>query len=86
MSDPGRLAMQARQRDLLVELATALRDGAPSSLDPMFAADWKAAGDDATRLRVILDQVASLTDQQAVARWQARPGRQHGGLAGTTRQ
>ncbi len=37
MSDPGRLAMQARQRELLVELATALRDGAPDSLDPVFA-------------------------------------------------
>ena len=69
MSDPGRLAMQARQRELLVELATALRDGAPDSLDPVFAAEWKAAADDEARLRVVLDQVAILTDQQAVARW-----------------
>jgi dGTPase len=68
MSDPGRLAMQARQRELLVELATALRDRAPESLDPVFAADWKAAPDDAARLRVVLDQVAILTDQQAIAR------------------
>jgi dGTPase len=68
MSDTGRLAMQARQRDMLVELATALRDGAPDSLDAVFAAEWKAAGDDAARLRVVLDQVAILTDQQAVAR------------------
>jgi dGTPase len=73
MSDPGRLAMQARQRELLVELATALRDRAPESLDPVFAADWKAAPDDAARLRVVLDQVAILTDQQAIAR--------HGALA-----
>jgi dGTPase len=68
MSDPGRLAMQARQRELLVELATALRAGAPESLDPVFAAEWKAAADDAARLRVVVDQVAILTDQQAIAR------------------
>jgi dGTPase len=71
MSDPGRLAMQARQRELLVELATALRDGAPESLDPVFALDWAAAPDDASRLRVVLDQVAILTDHQAVARHRA---------------
>ena len=71
MSDPGRLAMQARQRELLVELATALCEGAPESLDPVFAADWAAAPDDAARLRVVLDQVSILTDQQAVARHRA---------------
>jgi dGTPase len=74
MSDPGRLAMQARQRELLVELATALRAGAPESLDPVFAAEWKAAPDDAARVRVVLDQVAILTDQQAVARHRAIAG------------
>jgi ABC-type branched-subunit amino acid transport system ATPase component len=80
MSDPGRLAMQARQRELLVELATALRDRAPESLDPVFAADWKSAPDDAARLRVVLDQVAILTDQQAIARLQVQrsaPDSQH---------
>ncbi|GAA5121344.1 deoxyguanosinetriphosphate triphosphohydrolase [Pseudonocardia adelaidensis] len=74
MSDPGRLAMQARQRELLVALATALRDGAPGSLDPVFAAEWKAAADDAARVRVVLDQVAILTDQQAIARHRAIAG------------
>jgi dGTPase len=74
MSDPGRLAMQARQRALLVERATALRAGAPGSLDPVFAAEWKAAADDVARLRVVLDQVAILTDQQAVARHRAIAG------------
>ncbi len=33
----------------------------------MFAPLWKAAGDDAARLRVVIDQVASLTDPAAVA-------------------
>jgi dGTPase len=68
MSDPDRLAMQARQRELLAELAAALLAGAPDALDPVFALAWAEAGDDAQRLRVVLDQVAVLTDQQAVAR------------------
>jgi dGTPase len=68
MSDPDRLAMQARQRELLVELASALCAGAPDTLDPVFAENWEAAPDDAARLRVVLDQVAMLTDHQAIAR------------------
>ena len=68
MSDLGRLAMQARQRELLAELAAALLAGAPGTLDPVFVEDWAGAAGDAARLRVVLDQVAILTDQQAVAR------------------
>ncbi|GEL16919.1 deoxyguanosinetriphosphate triphosphohydrolase [Pseudonocardia asaccharolytica] len=71
MSDPVRLAMQARQRTLLAELAEALLAGAPATLDPVRAEDWSAAPDDAARLRVIVDQIAMLTDQQAVA-WHGR--------------
>jgi dGTPase len=33
----------------------------------MFAPMWKGAGDDAARLRVVIDQVASLTDPAALA-------------------
>jgi dGTPase len=68
MSDPRRLAMQARQRELLAELGTALLAGAPAALDPVLAQDWTDAADDAARLRVVVDQVALLTDQQAIAR------------------
>ncbi|HET6257252.1 deoxyguanosinetriphosphate triphosphohydrolase [Pseudonocardia sp.] len=68
MSDPDRLAMQARQRELLAELGSALLAKAPDALDPVFAEDWAGATDDAARLRVVLDQVAVLTDQQAIAR------------------
>jgi dGTPase len=74
MSDPDRLDMQARQRELLVELAIALLDGAPRTLDPVFGPDWTRAPDDAARRRVVLDQVAVLTDQQAVARHAALVG------------
>jgi dGTPase len=68
MSDPRRLAMQARQRELLAELGAALLTGAPAALDPVLAEAWAAAPDDAARLRVVVDQVALLTDRQAVAR------------------
>jgi dGTPase len=56
-----------RQRGLLVELVEELCRRAPDHLDGMFAPMWKAAGTDAARLRVVIDQVASLTDPAAVA-------------------
>ena len=68
MSDPGRLAMQSDQRALLAELAAALLAKAPDVLDPVFVEAWNGAADDAGRLRVVVDQVAMLTDQQAVTR------------------
>lgn len=68
MRDPDRLARQARQRELLAELFVLLMKQAPDSLDLMFHPAWQAADDEATRVRVVIDQVASLTDNQAV-RW-----------------
>jgi dGTPase len=62
--------MQARQREQLSELATAVRDHAPESLEPWLADEWAAASDDVARLRVVVDQVASLTDTSALAWWQ----------------
>ena len=40
---------------------------APDELDPMFRADHAEAADDAARLRVVVDQIASLTDHSAWA-------------------
>jgi dGTPase len=71
MSDPRRLAMQAAQRELLTELAHGLCRAAPSELDPALQAQWQAAGNDAARLRAVVDQVALLTDAQAIG-WHAR--------------
>ncbi|WP_208012562.1 deoxyguanosinetriphosphate triphosphohydrolase [Cellulomonas shaoxiangyii] len=56
-----------RQREMLADLVEVLSDRAPVALEPPFAADWRAAADDAERLRVVVDQVASLTDVSAVA-------------------
>ncbi len=67
MSDPRRLEMQSRQRDLLHDLVAALCARGPGALDPARAEDWTAAPDDRARLRVVIDQVATLTDPQAHA-------------------
>ncbi|QGK69296.1 deoxyguanosinetriphosphate triphosphohydrolase [Allosaccharopolyspora coralli] len=67
LSDPERLRMQERQRVLVAELVEAVLDGAPESLDPVFLLAWGRGGSDAERLRVVVDQIASLTDAQAVA-------------------
>lgn len=60
-----------RQRELLADLVEVLSDRAPVALETPFAADWDRASDDAARLRVVIDQVASLTDVSAAA-WHAR--------------
>jgi dGTPase len=70
-----RVALMDRQRELVSELVEALLARAPASLDPAFADDWEAAADDAARLRVVVDQVASLTDASAVT-WHDRLVRQ----------
>jgi dGTPase len=67
MSDPVRLAMQASQRELIAELVDALYVRAPEALDPAFRPAWEAATDDSGKLRVVVDQVALLTDAQATA-------------------
>lgn len=66
MSDSDRLALQARQRELLARLVAALAHRAPDALEAAFRPAWHTAPDDAARLRVIVDQVAALTDAQAV--------------------
>ncbi|MBW8483503.1 deoxyguanosinetriphosphate triphosphohydrolase [Actinomadura parmotrematis] len=60
--------IRARQRELITELAALLLAGAPATLDPAFRAAFEAAGDDAARLRAVVDQLASLTDTSAIAR------------------
>ncbi|GIG62360.1 deoxyguanosinetriphosphate triphosphohydrolase-like protein [Longispora fulva] len=71
MRRPGAEPGYARQRELLSELVHALTVRSPDALDPVFAPLWRAAPDDAARLRVVIDQVASLTDPGAVV-WHRR--------------
>ena len=67
MANVTRQPMYVRQREVLTALADKLLAIAPAHLDVEFATDWNAAADDAARKRVIVDQVASLTDQAAWA-------------------
>ncbi|MFK3983936.1 deoxyguanosinetriphosphate triphosphohydrolase [Micromonospora sp. NPDC050397] len=71
MRRPGADRWYARQRQVITELVHALTVRAPDALDPVFAPLWRTAGTDAARLRVVIDQVASLTDPAAVA-WHHR--------------
>lgn len=71
MSANSRRPLYRQQRDVLCELADVLLWTGPRNLEPGFAADWDDAGDDAARKRAVVDQVASLTDQSALA-WHER--------------
>ncbi|GAB3577845.1 deoxyguanosinetriphosphate triphosphohydrolase [Leifsonia lichenia] len=71
MSKNTRQPIYAQQRQILTTLADLLYSRGPAELDPGFAEDWKDAGDDTQRKRVIVDQVASLTDQSALS-WYER--------------
>jgi len=52
-------------QDTVITTLAEWYDAHPRGLDPMFAADHTEAADDAARLRVIADQIASLTDHSA---------------------
>jgi dGTPase len=71
MTASDRAPLYARQQEMLHELVAGLHAGAPDSLDASFRADWSAARDDGERLRVVVDQVASLTDASAHV-WHSR--------------
>ncbi|MDX3224469.1 deoxyguanosinetriphosphate triphosphohydrolase [Streptomyces sp. ME19-01-6] len=61
-------AVRADQRVIIAELGEVLIARAPVGLDPQFRAlfdEADAAGDDAGRLRAIVDQIAALTDASA---------------------
>jgi dGTPase len=60
-----------RQREVIAELVAVLADRGADELEGHFAADWHEASDDAARLRVVVDQVAALTDLRALA-WHTR--------------
>lgn len=73
MSKDERQPTYIRQRTLLTELLDTLwNDGVGSAaLEPAYTADFLAADDDASAKRVVVDQVASLTDASAIA-WHSR--------------
>lgn len=54
------------QRELLKGLVSRLIESAPQGLETFFLDQWHDAHEDAARLRVVVDQVASLTDMGAI--------------------
>ncbi|MEJ5915333.1 deoxyguanosinetriphosphate triphosphohydrolase [Pseudokineococcus sp. 1T1Z-3] len=66
-----RQPVYVHQRELLAELVDALCSRGPEVFEPAYAADLAAADGDDARLRVVVDQVAALTDVSAAA-WHER--------------
>jgi dGTPase len=56
-----------KQQQLIAELVTVVREKAPESLESFFLQEWQRAGSEREKLRVVIDQVASLTDVGAYA-------------------
>jgi dGTPase len=57
----------AKQQVLIKELVEMLYKYADTHLDSIFAKDWAVATNDTERMRIVIDQIASLTDPGAYA-------------------
>jgi dGTPase len=66
MATDERVGVMAEQRDVVRSLVEAYAASPAERLDAPFRADHDAAADDGERLRVLVDQVASLTDVRAL--------------------
>jgi dGTPase len=62
-----RIDVHTRQREVVADLVVGYQQDPVGRLDPDLFGDWKAADSDAEALRVVVDQVASLTDVRALA-------------------
>lgn len=65
MRSDDRAGPLSRQRELLLALVEVLDKSDGEELEAEFALDFEHAADDAARRRVVIDQVASLTDASA---------------------
>ncbi|MCW4459639.1 deoxyguanosinetriphosphate triphosphohydrolase [Microbacterium sp. MPKO10] len=72
MSSDARQPIYRQQREILLALAERLWSSDGAGLDVGFAAEWRVAPSDAVRKRIVVDQIASLTDQGAVALYENR--------------
>ncbi|MEX3504894.1 deoxyguanosinetriphosphate triphosphohydrolase [Corynebacterium sp. LK2510] len=64
MDMPAHLRRQDRQRDRIYRVHSYMRAGAPGTLDTMYQQWWAMAQTDAERERVIVDQIASMTESR----------------------
>jgi dGTPase len=67
MQRAGAEDIYRKQREIIQDLVEALLVDSTQHLDPVFAELYESAFDDTTRLRVVVDQVASLTDRSVIA-------------------
>lgn len=65
MRSEQRTSLMARQREVIADLYGYFSTR-PDAMEPMFAGDFAAATDDSARVRVVCDQIASLTDGSAL--------------------
>lgn len=61
-SDSRHRARQDRQRERIHRVAEMLLVTSPGGLDPFFAARWRQAQTDDEKVRVVVDQIASMTE------------------------
>jgi dGTPase len=71
MRRAGAAERLASQRAALTQLSAAVFAASPGVLDVALRPAWERAADDRERLRVVVDQIAQLTDSAAL-RWHAR--------------
>lgn len=71
MLDDKQQIVYKQQKQVLLELVQVLQSSGEKYLEPMFVQDWGVCENDGQRFRVIVDQVAALTDISAVA-WHRR--------------
>lgn len=64
MDSPVHIARQDRQRERIYRVFDYLSAGAPGSLDPIYRQWWNEAESDAGRQRVVVDQIASMTESR----------------------
>ena len=62
------------QRELIHELVELLLENGDRYLQPTFHESWERAGSATNQLRVVIDQVASLTDVGARTLWASMKG------------
>jgi dGTPase len=66
MDRPGAASEYAAQRVMIAEVVEALQGSAGVMIEPWLRPAWQSASTDAERFRVVIDQVASLTDVSIV--------------------
>lgn len=62
MDHPRHIERQSLQRDRIYRVYDYLEAGAPGTLDPMFRLWWQQAQTPAQQQRVVIDQIASMTE------------------------